>query len=124
MLGLALLVLYRRALGRHMRRVVAAGYAADQENRPPFCLWSGFSDARPNSVATVTFPAFATPILLWATFAVPSLFPLLFLNRTVRAIGPVLLMFGSVVFVGWSIAIVRLGMLIGMRTAQWVFDSR
>ena len=33
-LGLVLLLLYKRSLGRHMRRVAAAGTAADQENPP------------------------------------------------------------------------------------------
>ena len=88
-----------------------------------FCLWTGFSDARPSSIGSVTFPAFANPILLWATFAVPSLFLLLFLNRTVRAVGPVLLIFGSLVFLGWSIAMVCLATSVGMSTAHWVFNS-
>jgi hypothetical protein len=225
-LGLVLLLLYKRSLGRHMRRVAAARNAADQENSPRrksslpltysieqltrtqraaqpvpfdstlvngaiyaaaglsfavvatfllfvfsgiqflllrtacviwayawpivltlnllwssdrrrhravvilyacvialFCLWTGFSNARPSSIGSVTFPAFANPILLWATFAAPSLFLLLFLNRTVRAVGPVLLIFGSLVFLGWSIAMACLATSVGMSTAHWVFNS-
>jgi hypothetical protein len=88
-----------------------------------FCLWSALSDSRPSTVATITFPAFANPILLWALYAAPSLFLLLFLNRTVRAVGPVLLIFGSLVFLGWHIATVALGTSVGMQAATWVFAS-
>ena len=88
-----------------------------------FCLQSVFTDSLPSSLGTVTFPAFANPIILWAIFAAPSLFLLLFLNRTVRAVGPVLLIFGSLVFLGWHIAMVGLGTSVGMRSAQWVFAS-
>jgi hypothetical protein len=88
-----------------------------------FCLWSVFTDSRPTTIATITFPAFANPILVWAIFAVPSLFLLLFLNRTVRAVGPVLLIFGSIVFLGWHIAMVCLGTSAGMQAAQWIFAA-
>jgi hypothetical protein len=88
-----------------------------------FCVWSVFTDSVPSSIATVSFPAFVNPILLWGIFAVPSLFLLLFLNRTVRAVGPVLLIFGSLVFLGWQIAMVCLGTSVGMQTAQRVFAS-
>src|SRR4029077_8195148 len=88
-----------------------------------FCVWSVCTDSVPTSIATVSFPAFANPILLWGIFAVPSLFLLLFLNRTVRAVGPVLLIFGSLVFLGWQIAMVCLGTSVGMQTAQRVFAS-
>jgi hypothetical protein len=88
-----------------------------------FCLWSVFTDSRPSSIATVTFPAFANPILVWAIYAVPSIFLLLFLNRTVRAVGPVILIFALLVFVGWHIATVTLGTSAGMRAAMWMFTS-
>ena len=88
-----------------------------------FCVWSVFTDSVPSSIVTVSFPAFANPILLWGIFAVPSLFLLLFLNRTVRAVGPVLLIFGSLVFLGWQIVMVCLGTSLGMQTAQRVFAS-
>ena len=88
-----------------------------------FCVWSVFTDSRPSSIATVTFPAFANPILLWAIYAAPSIFLLLFLNRTVRAVGPVLLIFAFLVFLGWHIATVALGTSAGMQAAMWVFAS-
>ena len=88
-----------------------------------FCVWSVFTDSRPSSIATVTFPAFANPILLWAIYAAPSIFLLLFLNRIVRAVGPVLLIFAFLVFLGWHIATVALGTSAGMQAAMWVFAS-
>ena len=39
-----------------------------------FCLWSVLTDSRPSSIATMTFPAFANPILVWAIYAAPSVF--------------------------------------------------
>jgi hypothetical protein len=87
------------------------------------CLLSAFSGSRPSTVATITFPALTNPILLWGMFAAPSLFLLLFLNRTVRAVGPVLLIFGSLVFLGWQIATVLLGTSVGMQAVGWVFAS-
>ena len=88
-----------------------------------FCLWSVFTDSRPSSIATMTFPAFANPILLWAIYAAPSIFLLLFLNRTVRAVGPVLLIFAFLVFLGWHAAVVALGTSPGMQAARWIFVS-
>jgi hypothetical protein len=41
----------------------------------------------------VTVPAFAQPLFLWAMYALPTVYLLLFLNRRVRSIGPVLLAF-------------------------------
>jgi hypothetical protein len=77
-----------------------------------------FTDSRPSSIATMTFPAFANPILLWAIYAAPSVFLLLFLNRTVRAVGPVLLIFAFLVFLGWHTAVVALGTSPGMQAAR------
>ncbi len=88
-----------------------------------FCLWSVFTNSRASSIGTVTFPAFANPMLVWLIYAAPSVYLLLFLNRTVRAVGPVLLIFGLLVFLGWQIAMVCLGMSVGMQAAGWVFAS-
>jgi hypothetical protein len=88
-----------------------------------FCLWSAFSDSHPSTIATITFPAFANPILVWGLLAAPSLFLLLFLNRTARAGGPVHLIFGSLVFLGWHIAVVALDTPVGMQAADWIFAS-
>jgi hypothetical protein len=73
-----------------------------------FCLWS-------------TATAFLNPVLLWAIFASPSVYLLLFLNRTVRAIGPVLLVFTTLILVGWHIAMGVLGSPVGMRAASQIF---
>lgn len=88
-----------------------------------FCLWAAFTDSRPTTIATITFPAFANPILVWGLLAAPSLFLLLFLNRTVRAVGPVLLIFGSLVFLGWHVATAALDTPVGMQAADWLFVS-
>ena len=66
-------------------------------------------DSTPLQRGPVTFPAFASPALLWALYAAPSAFLLLFLNRAVRAIGPVLLIFAAFVFLGRHFAIVCWG---------------
>ena len=88
-----------------------------------FCLWSLATDSTPLQRGPVTFPAFASPALLWALYAAPSAFLLLFLNRAVRAIGPVLLIFAAFVFLGRHIAIVLLGSSTGLQAWSWVRAS-
>ena len=53
----------------------------------------------------VTVPGFFQPMLLWAINAVPSLFLLLFLNRTIRTIGPLVLVFVFIVLIGSHIGL-------------------
>jgi hypothetical protein len=53
----------------------------------------------------VVVPGFFQPLILWLLHASPSLFLLLFLNRTIRTIGPLVLMFVFVLLVGTQIAI-------------------
>ena len=86
-----------------------------------FCLWSVATDSVSTSIAGISFAAFLSPVLLWAIFAAPSVYLLLFLNRTVRAIGPVLLVFTTLILVGWHIAMTVLGSPVGMRTASQIF---
>ncbi len=88
-----------------------------------FCFWSIFNGSRPSSIGSVTFPAFANPILLWAMFDAPSIFLLLFLNRTVRAVGTVLLIFGTLVSLGWYLATFSLGTSVGLGFANWVLGA-
>ena len=57
------------------------------------------------TVGYVTVPGFFQPMLLWAINAVPSLFLLLFLNRTIRTIGPLVLVFVFIVLIGSHIAL-------------------
>jgi hypothetical protein len=87
------------------------------------CLWSVFTDSLPTRIGPVAFPAFANPALIWAIYAAPSAFLLLFLNRTVRAIGPLLLIFAALVFLGRHVALVALGTPIGQQAAYWAFTS-
>src|ERR1043166_1064563 len=50
-------------------------------------------------------PAVFQPLLLWVLYALPSLFLLLFLNRTIRTIGPLVLVFVFILMVGGHIAV-------------------
>ena len=45
------------------------------------------------TIAGVTVPGFFQPAVIWAIYALPSLYLLLFLNRTIRTIGPLVLVF-------------------------------
>lgn len=53
----------------------------------------------------VTFPGFVQPAIIWLVNAAPSVFLLLFLNRTIRSIGPLLLLFVFVLMIGSHLAI-------------------
>ncbi len=88
-----------------------------------FCLWAATTDSEPTQVGAILAPGFLNPAVLWALEAAPSLYLLLFLNRTMRTIGPVLLVFASFVFLGWQIAIGLLGSTIGLQTAQFVLGA-
>lgn len=55
-------------------------------------------------IGSLTLPGFFNPILLWAFEAAPSAFLLLFLNRAVRAIGPLVLLFVFVLLIGAHVA--------------------
>jgi hypothetical protein len=55
-------------------------------------------------------PGFAQPLLLWALNAVPSLFLLLFLNRTIRTIGPTVIVFTFVLLLGTQLALTVVAM--------------
>jgi hypothetical protein len=63
------------------------------------CLWTGvFSHTDPLhiSFADLTLPPFAQPLFFWALLAGPSLFLVIFLNRQVRNVGPVILLFMTI----------------------------
>lgn len=53
----------------------------------------------------ITIPGFGQPLLFWAIYAAPSVFLLLFLNRTIRAIGPTVIVFVIVLLFGSQIAL-------------------
>jgi hypothetical protein len=58
------------------------------------------ADAPPLRLAGIPLPAVVQPLLVWAAPAVPTGLLLLFLNRRVRAIGPLLLAFFVPAFAG------------------------
>jgi hypothetical protein len=67
-------------------------------------------------VVGVTVPGIVQPFFLWLAEALPSLFLLLFLNRTIRSIGPLVLVFVFVVLFGSYAALALLAL-------PWVLDS-
>lgn len=58
----------------------------------------------PLPVFGVTIPAVAQPAFVWLLEAAPSAFLLLFLNRTIRSIGPLVLLFVFVLLLGSHLA--------------------
>jgi hypothetical protein len=56
-------------------------------------------------VMGVTVPGFVQPMGFWLLYALPSLFLLLFLNRTIRAIGPLVLVVAFVLLIGSHLAL-------------------
>ena len=57
------------------------------------------------TIAGVTVPGFFQPAVIWAIYALPSLYLLLFLNRTIRTIGPLVLVFVFVALIGSHLAL-------------------
>lgn len=118
---LATVAVYAGALGL-IALIVAAG------DTPPLALNSIPSLAEPApgteaisaAVADVTLPPFAQPLFVWLLFALPSAYLLLFLNRRLRAIGPVLLLAMLVGSLGTLITITFMGSGAGMATFAWV----
>jgi tetratricopeptide (TPR) repeat protein len=65
-----------------------------------FCTRTAFSEAPPLDVWGMTLSPFVQPLVVFALDAYPTLFLLVFLNRHVRAIGPVLLVLMIIVGIG------------------------
>ena len=86
------------------------------------CVWVA-PGAR--SVATtiggIEFPGFLNPVLFWAIVSAPSAYLLLFANRRVRAVGPVILAFTALLPVGSLLAIAVLATQPGLRAAAFLF---
>ena len=64
------------------------------------CAIAGFAGTPALATFGVLVPGFLQPAMIWALYATPSLFLLLFLNRTIRTIGPLVLVFTFVLMVG------------------------
>ncbi len=68
------------------------------------CLWGGFFSKTPplhlSSPIDMTLPAYAQPLFLWALDVPSSLFLTVFLNRRVRNVGPLILLFMTIAVSG------------------------
>jgi hypothetical protein len=69
------------------------------------CVIAELIGTKPLSMFGVTFPGFVQPAIIWLVNAAPSVFLLLFLNRTIRSIGPLVLVFVFVLLLGSHAAI-------------------
>jgi tetratricopeptide (TPR) repeat protein len=74
------------------------------------CVRVAFSGTTPLKLYGVTVAPFLQPLLFWGLEVVPTLFLLLFLNRSLRAIGAVLFAFMFCVFIGAIGGLVALSM--------------
>ena len=74
------------------------------------CCIAWLRDTPDLALFGVTVPGFVQPGVLWAIDALPSLFLLLFLNRTIRAIGPLVLASVFVALLGSHLALTLLGL--------------
>jgi hypothetical protein len=64
------------------------------------CTIAQFVATEPLVIGPATLPGFFSPVVLWAIEAVPFVFLLLFINRTIRTIGPLVLVFVFVILIG------------------------
>ena len=64
------------------------------------CLVAELRGTEPLPMFGVTVPGFVQPAIIWLLNAAPSVFLLLFLNRTIRSIGPLVLVFVFVMLLG------------------------
>jgi hypothetical protein len=82
---------------RRVQLLIAAGYFGVLAL---ICAISELRGTPPLPLAGLTVPGFFQPIVLWLLSAAPSVFLLLFLNRTIRSIGPLVLVFVFVLLLG------------------------
>ena len=69
------------------------------------CAIAELIGTEPLTMYGVTLPGFVQPAVIWLVNAAPSVFLLLFLNRTIRSIGPLVLLFVFVLLLGSHLAI-------------------
>jgi hypothetical protein len=152
-LALAILHFYRRSIQREMRNATAGASPVGSEGvarRAPLaalkyagerqrqlvviaayaaalgllCLWVGLGT---HSVATgiggIELPAFLNPAVFWAIAAAPSAYLLLFANRRVRAVGPVVLAFAGLAVGGGVLILGLLGTAPGLRAAAAILSA-
>ena len=56
------------------------------------CTIWGVLNFPPLELAGVSVPSFFQPLVIWMVIAAPSAFLLLFLNRAIRSVGPLVLL--------------------------------
>jgi hypothetical protein len=90
------------------------------------CTIAALAGTPPMEFGGLSVPGFFLPAMIWGIYALPSVFLLLFLNRTIRAIGPLVLVFVFVAVFGSQLALalltlesvtrvaVQIGLLIGV----------
>jgi hypothetical protein len=70
------------------------------------CFVAWLADTPELSLGTYfSLPGFLSPAVIWGINAVPSAFLLLFLNRAIRAIGPLVIVFTTVALLGSHVAL-------------------
>jgi hypothetical protein len=88
------------------------------------CVWvAPGSRSAATTIGGIEFPGFLNPVLFWAIISAPSAYLLLFANRRVRAVGPVILAFTALLPVGSLLAMALLGTPSGLRAAAFLFDA-
>lgn len=85
------------------------------------CLRVALGETPPMAMAGVTVPPFFQGLLFWFNVALPTAILLLFLNRSVRSIGPPLLAMMLTVAVGGSLAMVGASTPAGLEAASKLF---
>jgi len=78
--------------------IVALCFVAWLADVPSFSAWG--DEHVPSGGGSLVLPGALAPALIWAIYAAPSLLLLLVLNRAVRAIGPLVLVFVVVMLAG------------------------
>jgi len=79
------------------------------------CVVVAAGDTPPLDLFGVSVPAFVQPLVFWAQSILYSLFLLFFLNRRVRSVGPVLLVFLLIASIGGLLAQVVMSTYAGTR---------
>jgi hypothetical protein len=69
------------------------------------CAYAELRATPPLALGGVMIPGFLQPAFIWLLTAAPSCFLLLFLNRTIRSIGPLVLLFVFILLIGSHIAV-------------------
>ncbi len=69
------------------------------------CAVAELLGTTPITLGGISIPGFLQPAFIWLLNAAPSCFLLLFLNRTIRSIGPLVLLFVFILLLGSHVAV-------------------